>query len=132
VPLRPGSRRDHDAGGGRARLDHPETPSRAGGFPGDAIIRAQFADGPPRKLVAIRPEGRAPARAERRSGIGGEAVGAVTSGGFGPTVGGPVALGYVGAAHAATGTALELIVRGKALPAAICDAPFVAHRYKTR
>jgi aminomethyltransferase len=80
--------------------------------------------------VGILPDGRAPARegAEIQSGDG-EIVGVVTSGGFGPSLGAPLAMGFVDAAHAATGTKLQLIVRGKALPARVVDLPFVPHRY---
>jgi aminomethyltransferase len=53
----------------------------------------------------------------------------VTSGGFGPSVGGPVALGYVAAAHAAPGTTVDLIVRDVARPARIVPSPFVPHNY---
>ena len=87
--------------------------------------------GPPRKLVGLRPSGRAPARAH--AGIadqGGRALGEVTSGGFGPTVGRPVALGYVESGHAAPGTRLDLMVRERAHPAAVVELPFGPHRYK--
>lgn len=110
-----------------------------GGFPGAAVVQAQIADGPQRKRVGIRPEGRAPARAHtaialppRDDGAGdgsGETIGEITSGGYGPTVEAPVAMGYVAAAHAAPGTAVALIVRGKPLPARIAKLPFTPHRY---
>ena len=103
----------------------------AGDFPGADIILRQLQDGPERKLVGIRPEGRAPAREgtviEDSSG---QRIGEVTSGGFGPTVGGPIALGYVRAQHAAPGTALQLSIRGKPHPAKVVELPFVPHRYK--
>jgi aminomethyltransferase len=54
----------------------------------------------------------------------------VTSGGFGPTVGGPLALGYVHAEHAAAGSPLQLSIRGKPHPATVVDLPFVPHRYQ--
>ena len=108
----------------------PKRRRERGGFPGAEIIARQLAEGPPRRLVAIRPEGRAPARAGTEIAIDGETVGAVTSGGFGPTVGGPVSLGYVAAEHAASGNLVSLKVRGKDLPATIVDSPFVPHRYK--
>ena len=80
--------------------------------------------------VGIRPDGRAPARdGTNITDAAGNAVGAITSGGFGPSVGGPIAMGYVASAAAATGTALVLDVRGKALPARVADLPFVPHRY---
>jgi aminomethyltransferase len=101
-----------------------------GGFPGAGVIQRQLAEGPVRRLVGIRPEGRAPAREETEIQDGdGQAIGMVTSGGFGPTVGGPVALGYVARAHAAPGTPLQLLIRGKPHPAEVVALPFVPHRY---
>ena len=101
-----------------------------GGFPGAARIQAELQNGPARRLVGLKPEGRAPARAQSEiQDSNGNAVGVVTSGGFGPTVGGPVAMGYVAAAQAAPGTALNLIVRGRPLPALVVKLPFVEHRY---
>ena len=101
-----------------------------GGFPGAAIIQKQIAEGPPRKRVGILPEGKAPARAHTEiAAPSGEIVGEITSGGFGPSVGGPVAMGYVRPDHAAIGTQLNLMVRGKALPAKVAAMPFAPHRY---
>ena len=60
---------------------------------------------------------------------GGKLVGKVTSGGFGPSVNAPVAMGYVEAAHARLGSPVNLMVRGKALPARVAATPFVPHRY---
>jgi len=101
-----------------------------GGFPGAGRIIAEFADGPARLRVGIQPEGRAPARegTEIRDASG-TLVGLVTSGGFGPTAGGPVAMGYVAAEAAAPGTPLTLSVRGKDLAARVVPLPFVPHRY---
>lgn len=101
-----------------------------GGFPGAGRIIAEFADGPARLRVGIQPEGRAPARegTEIRDASG-TLVGLVTSGGFGPTAGGPVAMGYVAAESAAPGTPLTLSVRGKDLAARVVPLPFVPHRY---
>ncbi len=101
-----------------------------GGFPGAARIQRELAEGPKRLRVGLRPEGRAPARegAEIQS-TDGKTIGAVTSGGFGPSVGAPVAMGYVDAEHAKTGTQVNLIVRGKPLPAVVADMPFTPHRY---
>lgn len=101
-----------------------------GGFPGADVVRRQIADGPPRLRVGIRPEGRAPARegTEIRA-LDGAPLGTVTSGGFGPTVGGPVAMGYVAAVAAVPGTRVELVVRGKPLPAEIVALPFVPARF---
>jgi aminomethyltransferase len=103
----------------------------AGDFPGADVVLRQLQDGSERKLVGIRPEGRAPAREDTAIEDGkGQRIGAVTSGGFGPTVGGPIALGYVRAQHAAPGTALQLSIRGKPHPAKVVGLPFVPHRYK--
>ncbi len=101
-----------------------------GGFPGAARIQGELASGPIRKRVGIRPEGRAPAREGTAIADGaGKPVGAVTSGGFSPTLSAPIAMGYVAAAQAAADTALALDVRGKALPARVVPMPFVPHRY---
>ncbi len=100
-------------------------------FLGAARIRAELEAGPARLRVGIRPDGRAPARAHTPIiAADGTTLGEVTSGGFGPTLGAPLAMGYVAAAFAAEGTAVELMVRGKPLPARICPIPFVPHRYK--
>jgi aminomethyltransferase len=102
-----------------------------GGFPGDARIRRELAEGPARLRVGLVPEGRAPAREGTPIATPeGGAVGGVTSGGFGPTVNGPIAMGYVAREASAPGTALHLTVRGKPLPARIAPMPFVPHRYK--
>lgn len=102
-----------------------------GGFPGAERILSELAEGPPRKLVGLRPEGRAPAREGTEiESTAGEPLGRVTSGGFGPTVEGPVSLGYLPAAQAEPGTEVNLVVRGKARPARVAPLPFVPHRYK--
>jgi aminomethyltransferase len=101
-----------------------------GGFPGFERIRDELGRGPARKRVGIKPEGRAPARegAEILS-LQGERIGIVTSGGFGPSVNAPVAMGYVQSAHATPGTQVNLMVRGKALAASVVPLPFFPHRY---
>ena len=102
-----------------------------GGFPGAGIIQRQLAEGPSRLRVGILPEGKAPARAHTEiTDASGRVIGEVTSGGFGPSLGAPIAMGYVEKAHAAIGTSVNLMVRGKALPAKIAAMPFVAHRYQ--
>lgn len=103
-----------------------------GGFPGADIILGQLANGTERLRVGILPEGRAPARegAEIQD-LDGNAIGEITSGGFGPSVGGPVAMGYVATAFAAEDTAVNLIVRGKALAAKVVKMPFTQKSYKT-
>jgi aminomethyltransferase len=101
-----------------------------GGFPGAARIQNEVANGPKRRRVGIRPEGRAPAREGTEIlSPAGVRIGAVTSGGFGPSVNAPVAMGYVAAEHAKVGTPVNLMVRGKALSAAVAPLPFVPHRY---
>lgn len=100
-----------------------------GGFPGAEIVQQQLADGPPRRRVGIRPDGRAPAREATPIKKDGRAIGTVTSGGFGPTVSGPVAMGYVETAYAAADGPVDLQVRGKSLPGRITKLPFVPQRY---
>ncbi|MEO0809387.1 MAG: glycine cleavage system aminomethyltransferase GcvT [Pseudomonadota bacterium] len=102
-----------------------------GGFPGDERILNEIANGPERKRVGIRPDGRAPAREGTVIQIDtGEKIGAVTSGGYGPTCNGPVAMGYIDAAYAEAGTKVSLAIRGKAYAAEVVSLPFVHHRYK--
>jgi aminomethyltransferase len=100
------------------------------GFPGAARILKEVSDGPSRKRVGIRPSGRAPVRegAEILDAQG-AAIGSITSGGFGPTVNAPVAMGYVAAAHAAPGTNITLRGRRGDEPAEVAALPFVPHRY---
>jgi aminomethyltransferase len=102
-----------------------------GDFPGAARILSQIKDGADIKRVGIKPLGRAPAReGVEVQNAAGETIGLVTSGGFGPTVNGPIAQGYVAKAFAKAGTPLKLIVRGKALDAEVATLPFVPNRYK--
>ncbi len=101
-----------------------------GGFPGAARVQKELAEGPSRKRVGILPEGRAPAREGTEIvDASGNTIGIVTSGGFGPTVNGPIAMGYVPASFAQPGTPVGLVVRGKTLPAKIAGMPFAPHRY---
>jgi aminomethyltransferase len=107
-----------------------------GGFPGARRIQDALANGPRRERVGLRPEGRAPARegAEIASSDGAR-VGVVTSGGFGPSVGAPISMGYVATAYSAVGTPVSLLVRGKPLSARVVALPFYPHAYyrgKTR
>ncbi len=100
-------------------------------FPAAGKIMDRIANGAPRKRVGIRPEGRAPAReAAEIVDKNGRIIGRITSGGFGPSVNAPVAMGYVESAFAADGTDVDLMVRGKAMPANVAPMPFVPHRYK--
>ncbi|BAT58760.1 aminomethyltransferase [Variibacter gotjawalensis] len=101
-----------------------------GGFPGAAKIQGELAGGAPRARVGILPEGRAPAREGTEIQTpDGTPIGKVTSGGFGPTLNGPLAMGYVNARFAEPGTPVVLIVRGKPLVAKVVSMPFVPHRY---
>ncbi|WP_268906200.1 glycine cleavage system aminomethyltransferase GcvT [Elioraea tepida] len=100
-------------------------------FLGAERVRAELESGPRRIRVGLRPEGRAPARAHTPILAGdGTTLGEVTSGGFGPSLNAPVAMGYVPPAFAGEGTELTLLVRGKPLPARVTPTPFVPHRYK--
>ena len=101
-----------------------------GGFPGDEIVLRQLFAGADRRRVGIRLTGRVPARAgttihDRDGGL----LGTVTSGGYAPSLAAPVAMGYVATASAAPGTAVSLLVRGKALDGEVVPLPFVPHRY---
>tara|TARA_B100000749_G_scaffold36844_1_gene25455 strand:- start:236 stop:1393 length:1158 start_codon:yes stop_codon:yes gene_type:complete len=98
-------------------------------FPGAERILKALSDGPAEKRVGIKPLERAPAREGTVIEIGGEPVGVVTSGGFGPSVDGPVAMGYVRADLAELGTKIDLMVRGKARAAEVCELPFVKPNY---
>ncbi len=101
-----------------------------GGFPGDARIQKELGEGTGRIRVGLRLDGKAPAREGAEIALpGGDVIGALTSGGFAPTVGAPIAMGYVPSEHASVGTELELIVRGRRLSATVADMPFVPNRY---
>jgi aminomethyltransferase len=109
----------------------PRRRREEGGFPGEVRIRSEIDEGTLRQRVGLRPQGRVPAR--EGAGIldaAGELVGEVTSGGFGPTVGGPVAMGYVVRDFAEVGTPLSLVVRDKPIAAEVVKLPFAPHRYK--
>ncbi|MCI5043856.1 MAG: glycine cleavage system aminomethyltransferase GcvT [Aquisalinus sp.] len=101
-----------------------------GGFPGAEKIFSQLADKPDKLRVGIKPTGRAPAREgteiQSKDGV---KIGEVTSGGFGPTFEAPVAMGYVKKGCSVTGTEVQLIIRGKSVPAVVADMPFVPQRY---
>lgn len=103
---------------------------RAGGFPGAGVILDQIDNGAPRRRVGLAPEGRAPMREGTVLFDGDTEVGTVTSGGFGPTIGAPVAMGYVPSAIAAPGTALTGEVRGKQLPLSVVKLPFTPANFK--
>lgn len=101
-----------------------------GGFPGGGRVVRELVDGPPKLRVGLTLDGKAPAREGAAiKDTAGSHIGDVTSGGFGPTVGGPIAMGYVDAADAAVGNKVLIDVRGRDLPATIVPLPFVPHRY---
>ena len=100
-----------------------------GGYPGAERINREIVEGTSRKWVGLALDGRLPAREGAEIFAGDTQVGTVTSGGFSPTLGHPIAIGYVDAAHAEIDTALELQVRNKRLPARVAKMPFVQHRY---
>jgi glycine cleavage system T protein (aminomethyltransferase) len=107
--------------------------SRAGGFPGADVVLAALASGARRRRIGLRPEGRAPVRAGAQLYADAEArtpVGVVTSGGYGPTLAAPIAMGYVERASCAPGTRLFAEVRGARLPVLVAALPFVPHTYK--
>ena len=99
-------------------------------FPGASKILDQIANGAAEKRVGIRPLERAPAREGTEIELNGDRVGVVTSGGFGPSYEGPVAMGYIRSDLAEPGTKIDLMVRGKARAAEVCALPFVEPNYK--
>lgn len=106
---------------------------RAGGFPGADVILDQLENGAARRRVGLRAEGRAPVRAGAVLATdpeGQDIVGTVTSGGFGPSVDGPVAMGYVDGKATAPATELYAGVRGKFLPVTVTAMPFVKNTFK--
>ncbi len=107
--------------------------ARAGGFPGADKILAQFEQGAPRRRVGFRPEGRAPVREGAplfADAASSEPIGTVTSGGFGPTLNAPVAMGYLPSSFAGLGTSVFAEVRGQRLPLRVAAMPFVQNTYK--
>ncbi len=100
-----------------------------GGFMGATRICREIAEGTARKCVGLTLGGRMPAREGADVYAGDSRVGTVTSGGFSPTLGAPIAMAYVDSEHAANGTALECEVRKKRLPATVSPMPFVPHNY---
>lgn len=107
--------------------------ARAGGFPGAERIVSEIENGPTRRRVGLRPEGRAPVRAGAAlfaAESAGAPVGHVTSGGFGPSLNAPVAMGYVPSALSAPGTRLFAELRGTRLPLTVSTLPFVPAGFK--
>jgi aminomethyltransferase len=107
--------------------------ARAGGFPGADKILSQLEQGAPRRRVGLRPEGRAPVREGAplfQDAASSLQIGAVTSGGFGPSINTPVAMGYLPASHAAIGGLVFAELRGQRLPLRVAAMPFVPNTYK--
>jgi aminomethyltransferase len=108
----------------------PKRRRAEGGFPGAQRILREIAAGPARRRVGLRPDGKAPAREGAEiAQADGAVIGRITSGGFGPSVGAPIAMGYVESAKSAPGAAVDLIVRGKKLAARVTPIPFHPHAY---
>ena len=103
-----------------------------GGFIGHARVMKELADGPGARRVGLRIEGRLPAREGAKIFAGSVEVGEVTSGGFAPTLGAPIAMGWVSTPYSAIDTALEIDVRGKRIAAVVAPMPFVPHRYRRK
>jgi aminomethyltransferase len=107
--------------------------ARAGGFPGADKILDQLEHGAPRRRVGLRPDGRAPVREGTplfADATSSKQIGAVTSGGFGPSLNAPMAMGYLPTSHAATGGLVFAELRGQRLPLRVAPMPFVANTYK--
>jgi aminomethyltransferase len=108
----------------------PKRRRESADYPGADIVSTHLASGAPRARVGLLPDGRAPAREGTEiCAPDGTSIGTVTSGGFSPTLGRPVAMGYVAADFAAPDTPVHLMVRGRALPARVSAMPFVPHKY---
>jgi aminomethyltransferase len=100
-----------------------------GGFAGARRILAALADGPDKKRVGFNVDGKMPVREGASIFAGGTQVGTITSGGFAPTIGAPIAMGFVATSHVALGTTLEAEVRGKRVGLTVTAMPFVPHAY---
>ena len=101
-----------------------------GGFVGADAIKAQLQSGPSRKRVGLAIEGKAPVRAGAvLSNSAGSEIGSVTSGGFSPTLGRPIAMGYVASAHATNDEEISAEVRGRKIECRVTSLPFVPQRY---
>ena len=107
--------------------------ARPGGFPGSDLILSQLEQGAPRRRVGFKPEGRAPVREAAALFVDAaspEPIGAVTSGGFGPSLNAPVAMGYLPSPQATPGALVFAELRGQRLPLRISPMPFVSNTYK--
>ena len=130
LPLWPRARRNGRSDRGGAFLVDSEAPARRRRISRRRAHSGRSGQGPARLRVGIRPDGRAPAR----EGVeivspDGAPIGVVTSGGFGPSVGAPIAMGFVERAYAAVGTPVRLMVRGKPMSARVVALPFYPHAY---
>jgi aminomethyltransferase len=109
----------------------PKELRASGMFIGADALRAILEKGPAQKRVGLKPEGRQPVRAGAPlADADGNPVGHVTSGGFGPSAGHPVAMGYVATTLAKPGTQLFADVRGTKIPVDVAALPFTQHRYR--
>ncbi|KGE04856.1 Aminomethyltransferase (glycine cleavage system T protein) [Pseudohaliea rubra DSM 19751] len=112
---------------GKARRPGGE---REGGFPGANAVFHRKAEGPAQRRVGLRVEGRRPVRdGQPLFANSGEEVGVITSACYGPSAGGPIAMGYVAAAYSDNATPLEAEARGKRLPVTVAPMPFIPQRY---
>ena len=108
----------------------PKSRRESGGFPGAGVIADQLVQGTPRKRVGLRPEGRAPVRdGVEILGEGGRKIGVVTSGGFSPSLGAPIAMAYIECGSAGLGNHVFALLRGKQLPCNVVKLPFVPQNY---
>ena len=100
------------------------------GYLGAGRVESELADKSTKRLVGIKPDGKAPAREHTEvQDMDGNTIGEITSGGYGPTVDGPVAMGYVARKFFKAGTPVQLLVRGKPRPATVVKLPFATHNY---
>jgi aminomethyltransferase len=107
--------------------------ARAGGFPGADKILAQLESGAPRRRVGLKPEGRAPVREGAplfADALSNEQIGTITSGGFGPSIGAPIAMGYLPTPQAISGGTVFAELRRQRLPLRVTPMPFVPNTYK--
>ncbi|HEV7408656.1 MAG TPA: glycine cleavage system aminomethyltransferase GcvT [Bradyrhizobium sp.] len=107
--------------------------ARAGGFPGAELIQSQLENGAPRRRVGLKPEGRAPVREAAplfADDSSNQQIGKITSGGFGPSLNAPVAMGYLPTPLAADGGTVFAELRGQRLPLRVTAMPFVPNTYK--
>jgi aminomethyltransferase len=109
----------------------PKRRREQGGFLGYERLVREWQGGVKRIRIGLRPEGRAPAREGTKIlSQAGEEIGLITSGGFGPSVQGPVAMGYIDASQVTPGSSVQLAIRDRQVPAQVTKLPFIPHRYK--